>query len=224
MHHSIARRAHARAGFTLIELLIVVAIIAILAAIAVPNFLEAQTRSKVSRVIADMNTVRTGLEAYSVDYNTYPPNVVGRANVMTMAMGKVPFVPYTLTTPVAYIARVPLDHFKPKIMEDHQHSFMYFNPTNTPDAANRQVYRALVEGRGMMDTASTIVPAWSIASTGPDLRIGTMARELSVQGSLPIFEIMTMSMGGGMSAMGPMVQYDPTNGTVSDGDVVRFGP
>jgi len=41
-------------AFTLIELLIVVAIIAILSAIAVPNFLEAQTRSKVSRTQADM--------------------------------------------------------------------------------------------------------------------------------------------------------------------------
>ena len=59
-------------GFTLIELLIVVAIIAILAAIAVPNFLEAQTRSKVSRVKSDMRTIATGLESYQVDYNRYP--------------------------------------------------------------------------------------------------------------------------------------------------------
>ena len=51
-------------AFTLIELLIVVAIIAILAAIAVPNFLEAQTRSKVSRTKADMRTCATALEAY----------------------------------------------------------------------------------------------------------------------------------------------------------------
>jgi prepilin-type N-terminal cleavage/methylation domain-containing protein len=59
-------------AFTLIELLIVVAIIAILAAIAVPNFLEAQTRAKVSRVLSDQRTYATALETYMIDNSSYP--------------------------------------------------------------------------------------------------------------------------------------------------------
>jgi len=59
-------------GFTLIELLIVVAIIAILAAIAVPNFIEAQSRAKISRAKADMRSLATAIESYAVDNNQYP--------------------------------------------------------------------------------------------------------------------------------------------------------
>src|SRR5690606_400852 len=61
-------------GFTLIELLIVVAIIAILAAIAVPNFLEAQTRAKISRVVSDLRTINTGFETYRIDHGNIPPH------------------------------------------------------------------------------------------------------------------------------------------------------
>jgi len=59
-------------GFTLIELLIVIAIITILALIAIPNFIEAQTRAAVSRVQADMRNTATAVESYFLDYNAYP--------------------------------------------------------------------------------------------------------------------------------------------------------
>ncbi|MGB9691829.1 MAG: type IV pilin protein [Candidatus Sumerlaeaceae bacterium] len=65
-----------RKGFTLIELLIVVAFIAILAAIAVRNFLEAQTRSKVARVKSDMRSLATAVESNTVDNNKLPTVIV----------------------------------------------------------------------------------------------------------------------------------------------------
>ena len=59
-------------GFTLIELLIVVAIIGIIAAIAIPNLLNAIDRGKQKRTMADLRSIGTAVEAYSVDTNIYP--------------------------------------------------------------------------------------------------------------------------------------------------------
>ena len=59
-------------GFTLIELLIVVAIIGIIAAIAIPNLLNAIDRGKQKRSMADIRSLGTSVESYAVDNNFYP--------------------------------------------------------------------------------------------------------------------------------------------------------
>ena len=94
-------------GFTLIELLIVVLIIAILAAIAVPNFLEFQVRAKVSRVKSDMRSLATALEAYAVDNSDYPV----AANRLGFNWHPFSSRLYPLTTPISYISTIPKDPF-----------------------------------------------------------------------------------------------------------------
>jgi general secretion pathway protein G len=64
-------------GFTLIELLIVVAIIGIIAAIAIPNLLNAIDRGKQKRTMADLRSIATATESYAVDFNRYPTSRSG---------------------------------------------------------------------------------------------------------------------------------------------------
>ncbi len=61
-----------RKGFTLIELLIVVAIIGILAAIAIPQFAAYRARGYNSAAISDIKNIKTTLEAYYTDNQKYP--------------------------------------------------------------------------------------------------------------------------------------------------------
>jgi prepilin-type N-terminal cleavage/methylation domain-containing protein len=132
-----------KSGFTLIELLIVVAIIAILAAIAVPNFLEAQVRSKVARVYADLRTLQTGLEAYRVDYNRYPIDY-GYEERRTWSQ---------ITTPVAYLTSIPNDTIYDPSLPADTHS----NPTFQPFAY------------GFLD-GQALGSDYFLHSAGPDLR------------------------------------------------------
>jgi general secretion pathway protein G len=218
-------------GFTLIELLIVVAIIAILAAIAVPNFLEAQTRSKVTRVRSDHRSLATAIETYYIDQNEYPACtnddqesfdaklVEGITDVSNwfgctfMSSETDTRDLNTLTTPIAYITSIFPDPFAD---------------------TNGMGFRYFTDSRG-----------WILGSFGPDVdqiaggdlawndvqtlcggaakyRTGGVGVETAYDSgeSQPSATLLTGGATGSEAGQGAFT-YDPTNGTVSHGDVWR---
>lgn len=194
-------------GFTLIELLIVVAIIAILAAIAVPNFLEAQTRAKVSRAKSDMRSVAIALESYRVDNNNYPPRVqLSDPDVYTINGAEEvieTLVPCTVTTPIAYITSLPRDVFPPKGQavggESTESSFHYLDRHTSQSRGEPDVIDEFHEK--LAGTRSTSV-GWWMFTLGPDLD-----HDEDISGAEPEVET---------------AYYDPTNGTLSSGDIYLF--
>lgn len=205
-------------AFTLIELLIVVAIIAILAAIAVPNFLEAQTRSKVSRTRADMRTAVTALESYRVDHNNYPPFGLdpqpfslpgdGNRNVTDPCLGP---TEAGLTTPISYMTSIPSDPFGPVLPDD---DFTFGGATDIADGYyyNTQAwFKCRNFGwRVWPQNTPTETQQWVLESKGPDKYFS----KSSVTGIPGAFEIDEPYR----------YQYDATNGTISAGNIVRSGP
>lgn len=182
-------------GFTLIELLIVIAIIAILAAIAIPNFLAAQTRSKVSRAKAEMRSIASALEAYYVDYNRYVPYFWRYSPLASLPVS---MRLSRLTTPVAYMTKVPMpEPFRDRRLPAAYDTYDYVDE-QTLREYNPQIY------------GNTLGAAWRINSAGPDTW-NTFAR----------YEGWTSSIGCPPEIHVPW--YDPTNGIVSNGDIVRVG-
>jgi len=185
-------------GFTLIELLIVVAIIAILAAIAVPNFLEAQTRSKVSRVKADLKSIAVAMESYYIDNNGYP------AGWRVSPLGSAPSNygdNRLLTTPIQYMTSVPLDIFVVPLAQPYRLAAVRENELLTFGSADYWTYPR---------------NTWMTYSHGPDNDADTGGFMLEQW----VWEFEDTGQAVQGRYRGP--RYDATNGTVSNGDIYQF--
>jgi len=210
-----SRAQACKSGFTLLELLIVVAIAALLAVIAVPNFLEAQVRAKVVRAKADIRTLATALEIYVVDEDAYPQ----AADEMGRPIDPYPPVGFgpecfetrlsvSITTPVAYISTLPEDPFAssrpdsddPTVFEGpgyHYGSFLYALANDGPEGGEKfHVYVRMLNG------IPDVIRCF-LSSHGPDQDHDDD-------------ELLTDPRAA--------VSYDPSNGTISNGDIVYLSP
>lgn len=187
-------RANSGAGQA-VATVAVVPVAGMLAAIAVPNFLEAKGRSSVARSMADMRSMAVAIESYYVDCSAYPAysanvennffaDYVGDApelgNVPTFRLKNPPNL-YILTSPISYMTSYIPDPFAP---------------------AKGATY-------GYYSTAT----GWIIWSPGPDkkydINSSNVNRIYQPEGQLPSPELIELT-------------YDPTNGSVSPGDVYRY--
>jgi hypothetical protein len=188
----------------LIELLIVAAVIAILAAIAVPNFLEAQTRAKVSRARGDMRTIALAVEAYAVEYNGFLPDPDDdpRADLQNPAIWDQRRILCRLTTPVAYLSGFSYDPFNvgPAI--------------DLPDPIGVMMTRLLFPG----DPPYT----YSYNTDKAPGRSRPQTYGITSLGPNRIFDSYKVQYFPDRRSGMIDCTYDPTNGTTSDGDLMYF--
>lgn len=205
-------------GFTLIELLIVVAIIAILAAIAVPNFLEAQVRAKIGRAKADMRSVATAMESFRMDNNDYPLDSNYYFEPWGRHPKKQPVPPYpdillfSLTTPVAYMTAIPANPW-PNIT--WRNDVGQLRGTQYDYVGSDWIYTQELFGNGIVAKHR-----WALSTVGPDRR-DSGGVYVAVFGDIMVTRLTPGGLGANSNNGG---LYDPTNGTMSAGDIVRVGP
>ncbi|MDD4278388.1 prepilin-type N-terminal cleavage/methylation domain-containing protein [Candidatus Sumerlaeota bacterium] len=196
-------------SFTLIELLIVVAIIAILAAIAVPNFLEAQVRAKVSHTHNDLRNLSLALESYRVDLNSYPsvgnPAAPKNNDILTPFYERL----YVVTTPIAYMTELPDDPFA--IAGATAGVGMLGDELPFDDETYCYAPGDFYFVGPMRQPAPNLVQStFSVAGRGPDHQI--------LFGNLCMGHPQARKTNAIVRGV-----YDSTNGTLSAGDIIRVG-
>ena len=192
-----------RSAFTLIELLIVIAIVLILIAIALPNFLEAQIRAKVTKAKGEIRTVATALESYQIDWREYP----WAAEYPDLDVPAFPpaepielHLPTVLTSPVAYMAELPADAFN-NLSADGSDLELAVPYHYTEEETDERLGEPELVAELTVALFNRIRSArYFMLSHGPD-------------NDHDEFE------AGGETAI-----FSPTNGTKSNGDIFYFGP
>ncbi len=168
-------------AFTLIELLIVVAIIGILAAIAIPNFRNAQIRAKVSRSVANEKSLYDAMMMYALDNNAIPKHE------------DTPWQHNRFTTPIAYVNSPVRD-----IFQENNHTqagkdtIFYWNGLHHNEPWGL-LGGYLSNQRGSYWLEESKKNAFLIRGVGPDLHQSD-------------------------------VNYEPSNGVSSEGDINKLFP
>ena len=196
-------------GFTLIELLIVVAIIGILAAIAVPNFIHALGKAKAAKAISDMKALGSALEMYHSDQGAYPPdsalpgiaiaNYPWQSEYKNGISGRIELM--CLTSPISYIASLPSDPFHSQYQYGAGHAEMY------PYSADMGLWGEGPVAQAMKAGGKN----WLLMSCGPDKDLDLDEYRIN-PGNL------NMDVVNAMLTKTHHHIYDPSNGMLSSGD------
>ena len=190
-------------AFTLIELLIVVAIIGILAAIAIPNFLNARTRAKVARVRSELRSLSVAIDSYQLDNNAYPwPKFNSRFDTANHIANCT-----ELTSPVSYMTTVDMDD--PFVPRDFWVSYGSTGAHPTYVYVN---YHGAWGNSYFANRLGEIPHGYGMTSHGPD----------EVDSGGVHWPLWVHLEGKTMSEANVMI-YHPTNGLRSAGDIVRYG-
>ena len=198
-------------GYSLVEIVLLGTMIAILTAIALPNFLTAQTQSKVARVKKEMRYIGIALEAYKFDNNTYPwlKDIGSGPNNFPYNDWTWCGIPLNLNTPIGYVSDAIIwDAFPDKSTNSPRRSTYRYMDNN--------LFNYLRQNYGW---------AWAYS----DNMVGDWVYPVYRGESYSIHpgysnKVWVLISNGPDEQFQDWIAYDPTNGIISNGDIERFGP